>query len=200
VKKVDSAALRAEVVLDRIYTIPNLISFTRILLIPIFAWAFLTRRADPAAFVLLVVIGCSDWVDGFVARKTGQVSRLGKLLDPVADRLAIVIVLIALTGRHVIALPIALVLLVRDAIVSITFPILEKKGYPRLPVNKTGKWATACIFTGMGFAAASVLNIAAADFSKVVSVVLLIVGAVLYWAAGALYVKEIRLLMKAMPL
>ncbi|HVL52207.1 MAG TPA: CDP-alcohol phosphatidyltransferase family protein, partial [Actinomycetota bacterium] len=88
-----------EVVLNRVLTVPNMISTARMLLIPVFAWAFLTGDKDAFALGLLVVIGCTDWVDGYVARKTGQVSKLGKLLDPVADRVAIVVVLLALVFR-----------------------------------------------------------------------------------------------------
>jgi cardiolipin synthase (CMP-forming) len=185
-----------EVVLHKVWTIPNLISFTRMLLIPVFAWAFLTGGKDVAALVLLAVIGTTDWVDGFVARKTGQVSKLGKLLDPVADRMAIIVVLLALMFRGVVAVPLAAVLLVRDLIVSVLFPILEAKGVPRLPVNRTGKWATAFIFTGMAFAAASVLE-PVEDFARLASFALLVVGAVLYWLAGALYLKALRRLAAA---
>lgn len=180
-----------EVVLNRVATVPNAITLTRMVLIPVFAWAFLTGGKDVAALVLLVVIGSTDWIDGFVARKTGQVSKLGKLLDPVADRMAIVVVLLALVFRGVVALPLAAVLLVRDLIVSIAFPILEARGFPRIPVNRTGKWATAFIFTGMAFAAASVLE-SVEDIAGPASSALLAVGAVLYWVAGALYVREIR--------
>lgn len=186
-----------EVVLDRIATVPNLISATRIALIPIFAWAFLTGSKDIFALFLLIVIGCSDWVDGYVARKTGQVSKLGKLLDPVADRIAIVLVLGALTFRGVVAVPVAAVLLTRDLIVTIVFPILESRGFPRIPVNQTGKWATALIFAGMGFAAGSVLETPIQDFSGILSQFLLILGAVLYWTAGFFYVREIRKLVAA---
>jgi cardiolipin synthase len=164
---------------------------TRMLLIPVFAWAFLTDGKDLAALILLVIIGTTDWVDGFVARKTGQVSKLGKLLDPVADRMAIIVVLLTLVFRGVIALPLAAVLLVRDLVVSVMFPILEAKGVPRLPVNRTGKWATAFIFTGMAFAAASVLE-PVEDFAGSVSFGLLVVGAFLYWLAGGLYLRELR--------
>lgn len=189
-----------EVVLDRVFTVPNLISAVRIALIPIFAWAFSSAGGnDILAFTLLMVIGSSDWVDGYVARRTGQVSKLGKLLDPVADRMAIIVVLLALTFRGVVAPPIAIVLLVRDALVSIAFPILEKKGFPRVPVNWVGKWATALIFTGMGFAAASVLDIGAAEFARAASQLLLIVGAVLYWIAAGLYVIQIRRIMQDRP-
>lgn len=186
-----------EVVLDRIVTVPNLISAARIALIPVFGWAFLTGSRDPFALILLIVIGCSDWVDGYVARKTGQVSKLGKLLDPVADRIAIVIVLIVLTFRGVVDVPVAAALLVRDLIVSIVFPILESKGFPRLAVNQTGKWATALIFFGMGFAAGSVLETPVQTSSGVLSQILLIAGAVLYWTAGVFYVREIRKLIAA---
>lgn len=185
-----------EVVLDRVLTVPNLISATRMALIPVFAWAFVTGR-DTQAFILLVVIGSTDWIDGYVARATGQVSKLGKILDPIADRMAIIVVLLALTFRGAVPVPIAAVLLFRDAVVSITFPILEKKGFPRVPVNWVGKWATGLIFAGMGFAAASVIDFSAADFSAIASWVLLVVGAVLYYIATALYAVEIRKLMQA---
>ncbi len=168
------------------------------LLIPVFGWAFLTGDKDGFALSLLVVIGCTDWVDGYVARRTGQISKLGKLLDPVADRMAIVVVLLALVFRDVVALPVAAALLLRDLIVSIVFPILEAKGFPRLSVNRTGKWATAFIFAGMAFAAASVLQ-SVRNFAGPASNALLIVGAVLYWTAGLLYIKEIRRVMRAEP-
>jgi cardiolipin synthase len=185
------------VVLDRIATIPNLISAIRVALIPVFAWAFLTGERDALALVLLVVIGSSDWVDGFVARKTGQVSKLGKLLDPVADRIAIVIVLFALIFRGVIAFPIAAVILLRDLIVTIAFFIPESRGFPRLAVNRTGKWATGLIFTGVGFAAGSIVDTPLRQESEIVSQVLLVMGGVLYWVAGALYVRVIRKLVAA---
>lgn len=180
-----------EVVLDRVITIPNLISFTRMLLIPLFAWSFLTGGKDPLALSLLVVIGCTDWIDGYVARRIGQVSTLGKLLDPVADRLAIVVVLAALMFRGVVAFEVAAAVLLRDLIVSAVFPVLEAKGFPRLSVNRTGKWATAFIFAGMAFAAASVLE-SVEELARPVSTALLVTGAVLYWTAGLFYLREIR--------
>ena len=186
-----------EVVLDRIATLPNLISAIRVALIPLFAWAFLTGERDALALSLLVVIGFSDWLDGFVARKTGQVSKLGKLLDPVADRIAIVIVLFALIFRGVVAFPIAAVILARDLIVTIVFFILESRGFPRLTVNRTGKWATGLIFAGMGFAAGSIVDTPLRQEAETISQVLLIMGGALYWVAGVLYVGAIRKLAQA---
>lgn len=181
-----------EVVLNRVLTVPNLITAARILLIPLFAWTFLLGELDVLACLLLVAIGSTDWVDGFVARRIGQVSRLGKLLDPVADRMAIVVVLLALTFRGVVAPALAGILLLRDLIVSVAFPILEARGFERIPVNRTGKWATALIFIGMALAAGSVLETPLQQGAGAASRVLLSAGAVLYWGAGALYVREVR--------
>ena len=185
-----------EVVLDRVLTIPNVITIVRLILIPIFGWAFLTGDKDTLALILLMIIGSTDWVDGFVARAIGQVSKLGKALDPVVDRIAIVVILVALTFRGVVPFAIAGVLLLRDLIASIVFPILEAKGYPRLTVNRTGKLATALIFSGMAIAAASVLE-SLEEVAKPASLVFLVVGAVLYWIAGYMYYTEIRKLLAA---
>lgn len=185
------SAAQEEVVLDRVVTVPNAITAVRLVMIPVFAWAFLTGDRDTLALILLVIIGTTDWLDGFVARATGQVSKLGKLLDPVADRLAIFVVLVSLTFRGVVPYWIAGLLLFRDLIVSIVFPILEAKGFPRLPVNKTGKWATAFIFSGMALAAASVIE-PLEEIAAPASLVFLVIGAVLYYVAGYFYYTEIR--------
>jgi len=70
----------------KVFTIPNIISFIRILLIPVFAWAYLSERMI-LALILVAVSGVSDKLDGTIARRTNQVSDLGKMLDPVADKL-----------------------------------------------------------------------------------------------------------------
>lgn len=179
----------------RVLTVPNLISFARLALIPVFFWLFVTRTNDALAFALVVVVGSTDWVDGFVARRTGQVSVLGKILDPVADRVAIVAILLAFLFRGTIPIAVALVILVRDAIVALVFPILEARGYPRIPVNLVGKAGTAAIYIGAGTAAASlILQSLAINFA---AIVLLWIGAGLYWVAGIVYVGEIRKLVRA---
>jgi cardiolipin synthase len=190
------SAAQEEVVLDRVMTVPNAITAVRLIMIPVFGWAFLTGDRDTLALILLVIIGSTDWLDGFVARATGQVSRLGKLLDPVADRLAIFVVLVSLTFRGVVPYWIAGVLLFRDLIVSIVFPILEARGFPRLPVNRTGKWATALIFSGMALAAASVIE-SMEQVAAPASLAFLVIGAVLYYVAGYLYYTEIRRILSA---
>ena len=82
---------------DRILTIPNAISFARLIGVPVFLYLFLATDATVAAVVVLAVGGSSDWVDGYLARRLNQVSRLGELMDPLADRLYILATLIAFT-------------------------------------------------------------------------------------------------------
>lgn len=177
---------------SRVLTIPNMITSARITLIPIFAWLFLTGRQDVPALVILLTIGSTDWVDGFVARKTGQVSELGKVLDPIADRAAILTVLAVFTFRGTVNPYVAGVILLRDVLVSIAFPMLEARGVPRVPVNRVGKAATAAIYLGMGLAAIGLVSTGVRSrLAANLSFWLLTGGAALYWGATVMYVRAI---------
>src|SRR5215213_8052920 len=87
---------------DRLLTIPNLLSFARLLGVPLFLWLVLVPEADGWAFVVLAVSGVSDYADGYLARRLHQTSKLGEILDPVADRLYILSTIIALAVRDII--------------------------------------------------------------------------------------------------
>ena len=127
---------------DRIVTVPNLLSFLRILLIPVFVLLILNHGTEGAGLVLLGAVVATDWVDGYIARHTGQVSNLGKLLDPVADRLAITAALIVLVVRDAFPLWAALLVIVRDALILIAGLVLLAKYKVRLDVRWIGKAAT----------------------------------------------------------
>jgi cardiolipin synthase len=195
-----------EVVLHRVLTAPNAISFARLLLVPVFLWLYVIGRVLPA-MVVLTIVGTSDFVDGFVARATGQVSVLGKLLDPLADRIVIVAVLVAYSIKGTVPWWLSSVIVARDVIIVVAFAVFEKRGLPRLPVNRTGKRATAALFAGMGVISISVVlkvsGVAGlksdAGAVRIAGLILLGAGAVLYWAAGFLYAREIRQLLKAKP-
>src|SRR4029078_3605069 len=103
----------------RILTVPNAISFLRIATIPLFFALIVDPDTTFAGLMLFSVIAATDWVDGAVARATGQVSELGKVLDPVADRLSIAAVLIALIVRRAFPLWAALLILIRDAAILV---------------------------------------------------------------------------------
>ena len=92
---------REPVVTDRVWTIPNALSALRLVLVPVFAVLILTAH-DAAAIVVLMVSGFTDYLDGKLARRFGQVSRLGQLLDPAADRLYILVTLLGLAYRDVV--------------------------------------------------------------------------------------------------
>ena len=104
---------------DRVATVPNALSLLRILLIPVFVALILRHGDEEAGLALLVGVVATDWVDGYIARHTNQVSRIGEVLDPVADRLAILAALAALLARGAFPLWAALLVIVRDGAVLI---------------------------------------------------------------------------------
>ncbi len=107
---------------DRILTIPNLLSFVRLLGIPVFLYLILVVHADGWALAILFLSGFTDWADGKLARLLDQASRLGALLDPMVDRLYIVTTLIALVARDVIPWWIAAILIGRELVLAPTSP------------------------------------------------------------------------------
>src|SRR6476646_5338696 len=103
----------------RIFTIPNLISLVRLACAPVFVW-LLVEDELLAAAALLAVLGASDWVDGWIARRFDQGSDLGKVLDPVADRILLLVAAIALIVQGSVPLVVGILVLAREAVVSIT--------------------------------------------------------------------------------
>lgn len=178
----------------RILTLPNGITAVRLALLPWFSWLFLTGAEDRLAILVLGVIGISDWLDGFLARRMGSVSELGKLLDPISDRIAVVVIAGSLLVRGVIPLAAGVAVLARDALVAIVFPLLEASGIPRIPVNRVGKAATGSLYFGMGLA---VLGTVAGSAVRSAGVAFVWFGAGLYWLAAVFYASEATRLMKA---
>jgi cardiolipin synthase (CMP-forming) len=181
----------------RVLTVPNLISLVRLLGVPLFLYLLLVARADVAAVVVLAVGGTTDWVDGFIARRLGQVSRLGELLDPMADRLYILATLVAFTARDVVPWQFAAALLARELLLLGALVVLRRYGYGPPQVHYLGKTATFILL-----AAFPVLLLAHAvpDTSTVARAIgwgLGWWGLVLYWAAGVLYLLQVGRLVRA---
>jgi cardiolipin synthase (CMP-forming) len=176
---------------NRVLTVPNLISFVRILLIPVFVLLLLHHGSERAGLILLGAVVSTDWVDGQVARRTGQVSELGKLLDPIADRLAIAAALIALVVRGAFPLWAALLILVRDAAILVAGVALLKRNI-RIDVRVIGKIATFSLMF-------SVPAISWASFHLGLDGALLALGwiaygagIVEYYVATGMYVQDTR--------
>ncbi|TDC69321.1 CDP-alcohol phosphatidyltransferase family protein [Micromonospora sp. KC606] len=182
---------------DRVLTLPNLISFVRLLGVPLFLYLFLVVEADVAAVVVLVVGGTTDWVDGWIARRLGQVSRLGELLDPFADRLYILATLLAFTAREVVPWQFTAALLARELLLLGSLAVLRRHGYGPPPVHYVGKTATFLLLAAFPLLllAASVATVATA--ASAIGWGLAWWGLVLYWVAGAMYVVQAGRLVRA---
>ncbi len=175
----------------RIWTIPNLVSFARLLGVPIFLWLFLGAHLDGWAVVVLVLGGFSDWVDGFLARRLEQVSRLGELMDPLADRLYIFATLVALTVRDVVPLWFALALIARELVLAVCLLVLRRYGYGPPPVHYLGKAATFILLGAFPVLLLAFAVPATDGWAYPVGWGLAWWGLVLYWVAGGLYVQQV---------
>ena len=185
---------REQQVSGRILPVPNVISMLRLALVPVFA-VLIVRGEDVWALTVLAVSGASDWLDGVIARRFDQVSRLGKVLDPAADRLFILVTMVALVWRDVIPLWLVLVLVTRDVLLACLMPFLARQRYGPLPVHFAGKAATFALLyafpllllaeaPGVLGTAAAVLGWAFAGW-----------GAGLYWFAAVVYLVQARALL-----
>jgi cardiolipin synthase len=131
-----------------VVTLPNALSAARLGTVPVFVWLFLDGRED-AAVVVYGAGAFSDFLDGYIARRTHAVSDVGKLLDPLADRVLVVALTVALVARGVIPAWLAGAIAVRDVGLLAAWPWLERRGAGRIPVSRTGKAATAALLTGL---------------------------------------------------
>ena len=126
---------------DRVLTLPNLLSALRLVGVPVFLWLLFTPQ-DIWAFVVLALSGLTDYLDGKIARRFNLVSRVGQLLDPLADRLYVLTTLVALTIRDIIPLWLLIVLVGRDLFMGVVILLLKRVGQTGLPVHFVGKAAT----------------------------------------------------------
>jgi cardiolipin synthase len=183
----------------RIWTVPNLLSALRLLLLPVFLWLVLGPEADGLAVLVLVVSGLSDYLDGYVARKLDQTSRLGAILDPVADRLYILATVIGLAARDIIPLWLAILLPARDLFLWGLVPILRTRGYSALPVHFLGKAATAALLYAFPLLLLGDGDGLAAEAAQVFGWAFAIWGVGMYWWAGLLYAWQVRTLVATTP-
>jgi cardiolipin synthase len=184
------------VVTDRILTVPNVLSIARLFGVPLFLWLVLVPHADGWALVVLTVSGITDWLDGMLARSLNQTSKLGQLLDPVADRLYILAVVIGLGLRSVIPWWLAVALPLRDVFLFSLVPFLRTRGYSALPVHFLGKAATASLLYAFPLL---LLGEAVEDLQTAADVLgwaLAIWGTGLYWWAGILYAYQVIQLLR----
>ena len=184
---------------DRVVTVPNILSALRLLGVPLFLWLILVPEADWLAILVLAIAGFTDWLDGYLARKWHQISRVGQLLDPVADRLYILATLIGLLLRGIVPLWFVLLLVSRDLIMSVVLAVLKRRGVTGLPVHFVGKAATFCLLYAFPLLLLGDGAGWLADTAKVVGWAFAVWGTALYWWAAVLYIGQARRIMAATP-
>ncbi|MBU8819798.1 CDP-alcohol phosphatidyltransferase family protein [Mycolicibacterium goodii] len=196
-----SAAPRArDLGRDRVLTVPNVLSFVRLLLVPVFLYLLLVAHAQGWAVAVLMFSGFSDWADGKIARLVAnQSSRLGELLDPLVDRIYMVTVPVALALHGAVPWWIVVTLLGRDAVLAATLPVLRRRGLAALPVTYIGKAATFALMSGFPLV---LLGQWDALWSRVVLAcgwAFLIWGLLLYLWSAVLYLIQVVLVVRRMP-
>jgi cardiolipin synthase len=183
---------------SRIVTIPNILSMFRLVLIPVFL-VLLVLGELGWALLLIAVSAITDFVDGYVARQFNQVSRLGQLLDPAADRLFILSTLLGLGWVQVLPWWLVAVIVARDVLLLVLGVVLANHRYGPLPVHHLGKMGTFAILFAM-----PVLLLAAA-FPDTAWVALplgwasAIWGVFLYWWAGVAYALQAARMIRDIP-
>ena len=183
--------------LNRVLTVPNVISFLRICSIPYLAVLIAQHKMWPA-LIVLAIAALSDCIDGYIARTFNQVSKLGQILDPIADRLLIVCSTLALVFAKIIPWWALALVVLRDAIMAILIVILAQYDYGPLPVNFMGKTGTALLMvTIVLFMIVFAIATEPVFILYAAAIACAIWGITLYWFAGILYcIQAYKLLIK----
>jgi len=171
-------------------TVPNALTVLRLALIVIFAVGAVLGMSQLLAFALLFFAGLSDLLDGWLARRLNQESRLGELLDPIADRLLTLVLVLYLLLEQLVPLWFVLILLARDVLVTGALALLKRKGKAGVSVTYAGKLATFTLTMGLPL----ILLASVLDNQLVQSLAwaFTIWGIVLYWYSGAQYLSAVR--------
>lgn len=176
----------------RWWTIPNLLSMLRIACIPVFCWLALGPEAYGWAFVILVIAGVSDFLDGALARRWNQESELGRLLDPFADRLTSIVVPITLALQSIVPWWLVVVLLSRDAVLVVATGVLLRRRQVTLQVNYLGKAATFCLLAGFPILLLGTFDGWVGTTARMLGWAMTLWGTYLYWWSAMVYLAEIR--------
>lgn len=173
------------------WTIPNLLSALRLLGVPVFFWLIVGPEYDGLALIVLVVSSFTDWLDGYLARKLNQFSRLGELLDPLADRLYVIAALAALFIRDLLPIWVVIALILRDVALSLLLIYLKRFGITGVPVHFVGKAATMNLLYALPLILLGTFSGYVGQIAHVFGWAFLIWGITMYWYAGLLYFQQV---------
>lgn len=174
---------------ERVFTVPNLVTFARLALLPFFIWLIATDRLAAAGW-LFGVIAATDWVDGYLARKLDQVTELGKLLDPVADRLAVAIAVVGGLITGVLPIWFGWALIIREALIGVGALYVGLAAGQKLAVRQLGKLATFGVYTAVAWF--YIGEGTPLDFFVWIAYIGGVPALVMYYIVGAQYLGDAR--------
>jgi cardiolipin synthase len=173
------------------WTIPNALSGLRLLGVPVFFWLIVGPENDGLALAILIVSSFTDWLDGYLARRLNQFSRLGELLDPLADRLYVGAALAALYIRDLLPIWVVVLLILRDVLMSGLLLYLKRLGITGIPVHFVGKAATMNLLYALPLILLGTFSGLVGQLAHIFGWAFLIWGITMYWYAGALYYRQV---------
>jgi cardiolipin synthase (CMP-forming) len=178
-----------QVASSRIFTLANAVSVVRLMAIPVFLWLVIEDRLL-IAFVLLVVAVLTDFVDGMIARRMNEITKLGQFLDPFADRLFIAATVIALAIQDVVPWWFVIAVMLRDALLGIGGVVMARYGAATLPVKWWGKVATFAMLVVLPLFLLGAVFPEVGDITNPIAWVLALATVVLYWVVGFSYLFD----------
>ncbi len=192
----DGSAQGSPPVSDRVWNPPNILSMLRLVVVPIFLWLILNHY-DGWAVVVLTLSGVSDYFDGKIARKYNMVTRVGQLLDPLADRLYILSTLFGLAWREIIPWWLVAILVSREVFGTVLLMVVRHYGYRALPVHFIGKAATFCLLWAFPLILLGQGDTVVATAALTSGWAFAWWGTALYWVAGVMYAVQTRDVVRA---
>ncbi len=184
---------------DAILTLPNVITFARLALIPLFLWLALGPENMLAAWIVGFTLGSTDWIDGKVARRYQQVSNLGIAIDPFFDRLAVAAAAVVIIMRDLAPLWTVVVVLVRDGLLLAMLPFISARGIARPPVSQTGKAGSFGVMWAFGLFIGTAITNPPTDWVRVLAWLVFYPGITLSYMAAFDYARTVLASLRAGP-
>lgn len=181
------------------WSVPNTLTVLRLLTIPVFVWLVLGQHRNVIALGVLVIAGATDFLDGWWARRTDSVTRLGELLDPVTDRLFILTAAVTLYLNHSIPGWLAVAVLLRDVLLWTLVPFLRSRGSSALPVHYLGKAATFNLLYAFPLLLLADGHGTVHELARTFAWAFTLWGVGLYWWVGVIYALQVLALVRAVP-
>jgi cardiolipin synthase len=178
-----------QVASSQIFTVANAVSVVRLMAIPVFLWLVIEDRLL-IAFVLLVVAVLTDFVDGMIARRMNEITKLGQFLDPFADRLFIAATVIALAIQDVVPWWFVIAVMLRDALLGIGGVVMARYGAATLPVKWWGKVATFAMLVVLPLFLLGAVVPEIGEITNPIAWVLALTTVALYWVVGFSYLFD----------